>query len=269
MELGLNGKVVGVTGSAGGIGKSIAERFAAEGCRVMICDVNEGLLRQTEREFLEKGCEVYAAKVDVTKADEVKAFIEEGCRRFGPLGVWVNNAGIYPQKQLTDMTPDEWDRLFGINVKSVFLCTCAAAQRMKQSGGGVIINAASFAALVPSAGSGGYAATKAAVLSMTRTFAAELAPHGIRVNAYIPGVIATDMTREVIQSKRDSLLGQIALHRLGAPEDVANAVVFLASEAAAYITGTYLEVSGGKLCVQNPDSCWAGQASAVEMERKT
>jgi len=141
-----------------------------------------------------------------------------------------------------------------INVRSVLLCTQAASAAMPQ--GGVIINAASFAALIGSAGSGAYAASKAAVLSLTKTFAAELAPKRIRVNAYIPGVIATGMTSDVISQKGEGLLTQIAIGRLGRPEDVASAVVFLASDAAGYLTGMALEISGGKLCVQNPDYAW-------------
>jgi short-subunit dehydrogenase len=133
--------------------------------------------------------------------------------------------------------------------------------------GGVIINAASFAALIGSAGSGAYAASKAAVLSLTKTFAAELAPRSIRVNAYIPGVIATGMTADVIAQRSDSLIAQIAIGRLGTPGDVANAVVFLASDAAAYMTGMALEISGGKFCVQNPDHAWKLMAQADQEDK--
>lgn len=259
MELGLKSKVAGITGSANGIGKAIAEKFAVEGCRVLLCDVNEEMLGKTEKEFRQKGYEVFAGRVDVTDQREIDDFISRACTKYGSVDIWVNNAGIYPQKEILDMTAEEWDRLFNINLKSVFLCTKSAVGWMKRRQTGVIINAASFAALIPSAGSGGYAATKAAVLSMTRTLAAELAPFGIRVNAYVPGVIETPMTQGVIEKKHGGLLSQIALHRLGQPGDVANAIVFLASDAAGYISGTYLEISGGKLCVQNPDFGWEKQ----------
>ena len=122
--------------------------------------------------------------------------------------------------------------------------------------GGVIINAASYAALIASAGSGAYAASKAAVYSLTKTLASELAPYGIRVNGFIPGVIQTGMTQAVVDQKGEELVNAIALHRLGMPKDVADAVLFLASEEASYLTGTFIEISGGKLCVQNPDFPW-------------
>jgi len=256
MQLGLQGKVVGVTGGANGIGKAIAEEFARQGCTLLLCDVNDHMLQQTRQEFTEKGYTVLAAKVDVTSSEQIGSFVQQATEQFGSIDIWINNAGIYPQKQIIDMSEQEWDRVFAINVKSVFLCSQAVAMQMKQQKAGVIINAASFAAVVPSAGSGAYAATKAAVLSMTKTLAAELAPHNIRCNAYIPGVIETPMTREVIEQKQDQLLSHIALHRLGLPRDVAHAIIFLASDAASYITGTTIEVSGGKLCVQNPDFGW-------------
>lgn len=142
-----------------------------------------------------------------------------------------------------------------VNVKSVFLCMKEAFKYMKDKGG-VILNAASYASLLGSAGSAAYAVSKAAVYSLTKCAAAEYAPYGIRVNGYIPGVIETEMTRGVIDIKKEELLGAIALHRLGQPEDVANAVAFLASREASYMTGTFIEISGGKLCVQNPDMPW-------------
>ena len=133
-----------------------------------------------------------------------------------------------------------------VNLKSVFLCAREAYRYMKEQGG-VIINAASYAAVIASAGSGAYAASKSAVYSLTKTLAAELAPYHIRVNGFIPGVIKTGMTQGVVEQKGDELVGAIALHRLGAPVDVANAVAFLASEEASYLTGTFIEISGGKL----------------------
>ncbi|MEG0649344.1 MAG: SDR family oxidoreductase, partial [Oscillospiraceae bacterium] len=122
-----------------------------------------------------------------------------------------------------------------------------------KNGGGVIINAASYAAVISSAGSGAYAASKSAVFSLTKTMAAEMAPYGIRVNGFIPGVIETGMTQNVVAQNADRILSQIALAKLGQPEDVAGAVLYLMSDVAKYITGTFIEISGGKLCVQNPD----------------
>lgn len=264
MELGLKNKVVGITGGADGIGLATARLMAAEGCRLMLCDLNEAKLRETETELTGGGAAVLARRVDVTKPQEVSAFVTEGLARFGAIDVWINNAGIYPQKALMEMSMEEWERLLAVNLTSVLICTRAVCGVMKKSGGGVVVNAASFAGLVPSAGSGGYAATKAAILSLTRTFAAELAVHGIRVVAYAPGVIETPMTRGVVDARREALLAQVPLHRLGRPEDVAKAIVFLASEAAGYITGTHLEITGGKLCVQNPEQPWRNAARTEE-----
>ena len=256
MELGLKGKVVGITGGAEGIGLATARQMAAEGCRLMLCDVHEAKLQEAAKHLAGLGTMVLARRVDVTRSTEVSAFVAEGHERFGAIDVWINNAGLYPQRPLMDMAQEEWDRLLAVNMTSVLTSTQAVARVMRQARSGVVINAASFAGLVPSAGSGGYAATKAAILSLTRTFAAELAVHGIRVVSYAPGVIETAMTRGVVDERREALVAQVPLRRLGTPEDVAKAIVFLASDAAAYITGTHLEITGGKLCVQNPEAPW-------------
>lgn len=254
MDLGLQGKVAGVTGAADGIGLALARRLAAEGCHLLLCDINASRLAQAGAELAGRGAEVETTLADVTDPAQVQAAVDRAISRFGGIDIWVNNAGIYPQKPLVEMCVEDWDRVFAINVRSVFLCTRVVAPVMKARGGGVILNASSFAALIPSAGSGAYAATKAAVLSLTRTYAAELAPWGIRVNAYAPGVIETAMTRDVIDARRAVLLAQVPLGRLGTPEEVADAIAFLASDAARYVTGTCLEITGGKLCVQNADA---------------
>lgn len=256
MELGLQNKVVGITGGADGIGRAIARQMAREGCRLLVCDIQEDKLEQTRAELAARNAEVMARRVDVTDAAQVRECVRAAEERFGGVDVWINNAGIYPQKPLVEMDRSDWDRVWAVNVTSVFLCIQAVSALMKQRKSGVIINAASFAGLVPSAGSGAYAATKAAILSLTRTYAAELAVYGIRVNAYSPGVIETAMTQGVIAARREGLVAQIPLHRLGTPEEVARAVVFLASEAASYMTGTHLEITGGKLCVQNAETPW-------------
>jgi NAD(P)-dependent dehydrogenase (short-subunit alcohol dehydrogenase family) len=144
-----------------------------------------------------------------------------------------------------------------VNIKSVYYGALIAADKIRKRGGGVLINAASFASLMPSLGSGAYAASKAAVYSITKSLAAELAPFNIRVIGYIPGVIETEMTASTIKSKRELLESQIAMKRVGDSEEVANAVLFMASDKASYITGTFIEISGGKLCVQNPKDAWS------------
>ena len=250
MNLGYKDKVVGVTGAASlkGIGFAIARALQEEGAKVFLCDLNADALAQASAAL--GGVETYA--VDVSNEDEVKNMFHAAMQHFGRLDVFVNNAGIYPQGPLCEMSAAQWDKVMNVNLRSVFLCGCEAFRRMKERGG-VIINAASYAAVLASAGSGAYAASKAAVYSLTKTMAAEMAPFKVRVNGFIPGVIETGMTQAVVAERHDQLVGQIALARLGQPEDVGNALAFLASDAASYLTGTFIEVSGGKLCVQNPD----------------
>ncbi len=252
-------KVVGITGAAStnGIGFAIAKKFLEEGAEVFICDLNGSALLEAKEELL-KINNIETFEVNVGDAGQVKELFKKVKERYGGIDIFINNAGIYPQASLTEMTPEEFDKTMNVNLKSVFLCSQEAFKCMKDQGG-VIIQAASYAALMPSAGSGAYAASKAAVVSLTKTMAAEFAPYNIRVNGFIPGVIETGMTQGVIESKREELHQAIALHRLGTPEDVANAVSFLASDEATYITGTFIEISGGKYCVQNPHLAWKGR----------
>lgn len=256
MAFDYRGKVVGVTGAAGqkGIGFAIAKKFAEQGAKVFICDLNEKALEEAKA-ALEPFGEVQIYAADVSSQESVQNMFRQAKDFYGKIDVFVNNAGIYPQVMLCEMEESQWDTIMNVNLKSVFLCAKEAFSYMKESGG-CIINAASYAALIGSAGSGAYAASKAAVHSLTKTLAAELAPFGIRVNGFIPGVIETGMTKGVIDQKRKELEQSIALRRLGTPEDVANAVAFLGSEEAAYLTGTFIEITGGKLCVQNPHAPW-------------
>lgn len=256
MPFNYSGRVVGVTGAGGtaGIGFAIAKKFLESGAKVFICDLNEEALNLAA-EALKPFGDVRTFKTDVSKERDVKTMFEAAYKAYGKIDVFVSNAGIYPQKLVCEMTEQQWDTVMNVNLKSVFLCAREVFHYMKDKGG-VLINAASYASLMASAGSGAYAASKAAVYSLTKTLAAELAPYNIRVNGFIPGVIETGMTKGVIDEKRGELEGAIALHRLGAPEDVANAVAFLASDEASYMTGTFMEVSGGKLCVQNPHMPW-------------
>ncbi len=256
MELGLKDKVAVITGGSRGIGNAIARRMAGEGCKVCITGTNEQTMNEAVDKMKSEGAEIHGNVTDVTDSDSMREYVQKITDKLGGIDIWVNNAGICLYGPIADMAEDDWDRVVNVNMKSVFLCTKYVSCIMKEKNKGVIINAASFASVIPSANSGVYAATKAAVLSMTKTLAAELAPWNIRVNAYIPGVIATDMTQKAIYQDTDFMLKTIAQQRFGTVEDVAGAVVFLSSDAAAYITGTSLEISGGKFCVQNADFPW-------------
>ena len=256
MDLGYQGKVVGVSGAASphGIGFAIARRMLQEGAKVFICDLKQETVDEAVALLGEFGI-VRGYACDVSSEEAVDTMFSNAMADFGQVDVFVSNAGIYPTVPLMEMSVKLWDTVMGVNLRSVFLCAKAAYRCMKEKGG-VIINAASFAALIPSAGSGAYAASKAAIHSLTKSLAAELAPFNIRVNDFIPGVIHTPMNDKILTANGDKLAEQMALRRLGKPDDVAKAVVFLASDAADYLTGTQIEISGGKLCVQNPDYGW-------------
>lgn len=256
MELGLKDKAVVITGGATGIGKAAALAFAREGCKLAICGRSQKKLLNVELEFQQAGFPLLTKTADASKNDELAAFAEVVVKAYGKIDIWVNNAGIYPQGALMDMSEAEWEEVMNINLKSVFLGSKVAFSYMKDQKKGVILNAASFASLIPSAGSGAYAVSKVGISWLTKVLAAELAPYNIRVNAYIPGLIRTDITEGVIAENEERFASQVALNRLGEPEDLAGGIIFLASDAAGYITGTQLEISGGKLCVQNPHYAW-------------
>ncbi len=191
---------------------------------------------------------------DVADSSQVEGAVGNVLDRWSRVDILVNNAGIYLVKPLSEMREEEWDRVVAVNLKGVFNCCRSVLPAMKKARWGRIINASSFAAKIPALGACAYAASKAGVLAFSRVLAGEVGPYNITVNCYIPGTIATEMTAGARAEWGDSLLGTLALRRWGEPEDVARAVLFLASEAAGYITGASLEISGGKLVVQNP---WA------------
>jgi len=257
MELGVKGKVVVITGGASGIGLASALAFAREGCTVAICSRNPDKLASAAKEFAAKGYELLTAVADVSLEKELQGFARQVHDQYGRIDVWINNAGVSPKARLIDMSGDEWDDLMRINLKGVFLGSQIAAKMMKESGGGVILNASSFASVMPSATSGAYAASKAAVTSLTRSLAAELAPLGIRVIAYIPGIVVTDINKKRIEQFGPQLKADIALNRWGKTEEVAGVLVFLASDIASYITGTAIEITGGKFSIQNPEAPWS------------
>jgi 3-oxoacyl-[acyl-carrier protein] reductase len=244
IETGLKGKVVIVTGGAAGIGLATARRFAQDGCRVASWDVKDG----------ETQVGGIFQKVDVTSATSVDGAVEEVTGRLGSVYVLVNNAGILRDGQLIKykdgavagvMSDEQFDSVISVNLKGVFTCTRAVAPRMIAAGGGVILNASSVVGLYGNFGQTNYVATKAGVIGMTRVWARELGKFQIRVNAVAPGFIATEMIRQMPEKIQQTLIGRTPLGRMGQPEDVANAYAWLASDQAAFITGTVLGVDGG------------------------
>ncbi len=256
----LNGKVAIVTGAAQGIGRAIALRLADEGADVAIVDVNPTGSAAVAAEVEARGRRAVALKVDVTRADEVAAMVQQTVEALGRIDILVNNAGIQTVAWLQEMREADWDRMFAVNVKAMWLCSRAVAEQMiKQGEGGRIVNASSRAGKVASAlPIGAYVTTKHAVIGLTRSMALELAPHRILVNAYRPGVVDTPMwdyiDREVGakrglppgKAKADAV-AQIPLGRSEQPEDVARLVAFLVSAESDYMTGQAINVTGGSV----------------------
>lgn len=260
MELGLKNRVVVITGGATGIGRATAEAFLQEGARVAVLGRRLEPLAEFHEQMCEQGHEVYYESCDVTQPEQVRAYAERVKAHFGSLDVWINNAGIAINKPFMQFTAQDWDQICSVNMKAVFDCTQIASSLMIPQGSGVIINASSFCAKIPHANGVLYAATKAAVSNMTRSTAAALAPYGIRVLGYIPGMIVTPISEEMVAQYREKFTKDIALGRLGCPEDLAKPIVFMASDAAGYMTGFDLEISGGKFTVQDCAMPWRMKA---------
>jgi 3-oxoacyl-[acyl-carrier protein] reductase len=243
IETGLQGKVVVVTGGANGIGRATAARFAAEGSRVAVWDVAE----PDTSEFL-------FCSTDVTDAANVDQAVAKTLAQWGAIDVLVNNAGIlrdailvkYKDGAVVSTIADEvFDSVIAVNLKGVFHCTRAVAPHMIRRGGGVILNASSVVALYGNFGQTSYIAAKAGVIGMTKVWARELGRYGIRVNAVAPGIIDTAMIQGMPEKILQGMKDHTPLGRLGRPEEVANAYLWLASEAASFVHGAVLSVDGG------------------------
>ncbi|WP_022902892.1 SDR family NAD(P)-dependent oxidoreductase [Curtobacterium sp. B8] len=248
MHLDLTDRVVVVTGAARGIGAVIAERFVAEGCRVAALDLGFPDVADHGHALPDR------IVCDVTDPASVRAAVATVVERHGTVDVLVNNAGINVEGTVADLGWEGWRRCMDVNAGGTFLVSQAVAPVMQAAGRGRIINAASFAAIVPSVGSAAYAASKAAVVQFTRVLASELGPWDITVNAYAPGMVPTAMNgfADMPPDRQDRLLDTLSLRRWETADDVADLLVFLASDAAGYITGTLVDVSGGKLATQIP-----------------
>jgi len=254
MELNFKGKNVVITGGSAGIGLAAAKLFAECGANVAICARREEKLKAAVEEIKKIGTKVYGQLCDVGKSAQLFEFADNAEKALGTINVWVSNAGIAKPAKIADTTEESWNEQFDVNLKSVFIGAKIARDKMKD--GGVLINASSFASIIPSVNTGVYAATKAAISSLTKTLSSELAPYNIRVVGYIPGLIATDINKERIANEHDSLMESISMRKFGTAEDIANAIVFLASDYASYISGVDLEISGAKFATQNPIAAW-------------
>jgi 3-oxoacyl-[acyl-carrier protein] reductase len=254
MLIDLSGKVAIVTGGGRGIGRVIATTLAEEGVTVVVTDVRQDLLDAVTSEWEERDWPGLQLLVDVRHAADCQAAAAAVEREFGRIDVLVNNAGVAGGDRVEKMSEERWDANLDITLKGTMLMCQAVIPAMKRQRSGRIINASSFAAVIPSIGGAAYAASKAGVVSLTRVLASELGPHDVTVNAYAPGMVPTEMNHfaERPEADQQRLLDTLSLRRWGAPEEVANLVCFLASDKAAYITGALIEVSGGKFATQMP-----------------
>ena len=240
------GKTAVVTGGSRGIGRAICLELARGGANVMLCYAgNEQAALDTVAACEALGAKAAAMRCDVSKTDEVKALVDAALQQFGAVHILVNNAGITRDGLLMTMKEDACDQVLDTNLKGAFLTMKAVARTMMKQRYGRIVNLSSVVGLHGNAGQVNYAASKAGVIGMTKSLAKELASRGVTVNAVAPGFIDTDMTAALPQAARDALLPTIPTQRLGAAEEVAQAVAFLASDQAAYITGQVLAVDGG------------------------
>jgi 3-oxoacyl-[acyl-carrier protein] reductase len=238
-------KVAIVTGSARGIGFEIARVLCEDGYSVMLSDVNEEGLNKAKEELCSKGYKVGTCKADVSSAEDADRLVAETIKELGGIDVLVNNAGITRDGLLMRMNEDQWDLVLKINLKGTFLMSKAVVRPMLKQKGGSVINIASVIGLMGNAGQANYAASKAGIIGFTKSFAKEFGRKGIRSNAIAPGFIKSDMTDVLTDNVKEQMLAQIPMNTFGNPRDVANAVSFLASNKASYITGQVLTVDGG------------------------
>jgi 3-oxoacyl-[acyl-carrier protein] reductase len=241
----LAGKVALVTGAAQGIGKAIALMLATHGADIIAADINLEQAETTAKEAEALGRGAIAIKVDVTRLDDVERMVASAVGRFGKIDILINNAGIARDKLVLRMTEEDWDVVLNVNLKGTFNCTKAVIRYMSKQRGGKIVNIASVVGEMGNAGQANYSASKAGVIGLTKTIAREFAQRGINVNAIAPGYIQTAMTESLPDKAKEELKRLIPVERLGQPEDVAHAVLFLVSEASSYITGHILNVNGG------------------------
>ncbi|MBN2031794.1 MAG: SDR family oxidoreductase [Deltaproteobacteria bacterium] len=244
----LEGRAAIVTGAARGIGKAVSLAFVREGAGVALIDLEKKRLDSLQSEIRKKGGKALAVACDISKASEVKQMVEQAHKAFGRIDILVNNAGIIRRGTIETVTEEEWDQVIGVNLKGPFNCCKAVVEIMKNQGYGKIVNVSSVAGKTGDITSApGYGPSKAGMDALTKTLARHLALYGINVNGVAPHAIETEMSAEWPPEKKKAVIDAIPLKRLGKPEEVAEAILFLVSDSAAFITGEIIDVNGGFL----------------------
>ena len=238
-------RVALITGASRGIGRSIAMALAAGGAKIVAVDIDQQATDAFVAELKTGGTEAVGIQGNVTRPADVEQMVQSAKEAFGRIDILVNNAGITRDALLLRMKDEDWDAVLDVNLKGAFLCTRSVAKLMSKQRSGRIINIASVVGQMGNAGQANYCASKAGLMGLTRSNARELAKRNVTVNAVAPGFIATDMTDALPENVRQELAAQIPLERLGSAEDIAHAVMFLASDQSGYITGQVLGVNGG------------------------
>lgn len=241
----LENKVCLITGSARGIGYSIAEKFADNGAKIVLSDILDDQVQEAAGRLSSSGAEVMALSADVSDSEQVHRMVGEAVEKMGSLDVVVNNAGVTRDTLMIRMSEDDWDFVLRVNLKGAFLVSQAAAKVMMKQRSGKIINISSVVGLMGNVGQTNYSSSKAGLIGLTKSSAKELAARGICVNAIAPGYVETEMTEKLSDAAKSAFLENIPLKRGGKPLDIANAALFLASPLADYITGHVLSVNGG------------------------
>jgi 3-oxoacyl-[acyl-carrier protein] reductase len=264
MLIDLKGKVGIVTGAGAGIGRELALTLAREGVTTVALDVSRQGLDAFARQLAAEGLKGTCFECDVRDGARIKEIVQLVAERYGRIDILLNNAGVAPGGTVETLSEEAWDLNVDINLKGTFLMSRAVVPIMKKQKYGRIINAASFAAIIPSFGNAAYSASKAGVVFFTRVLAGEVGPWGITVNCYAPGMIPTGINNfdKLPQDKQEKLLNTLTLRRWETPADVAGLICFLASDLAAYITGTLIDCSGGKLATQRPEVAYEAAADA-------
>jgi 3-oxoacyl-[acyl-carrier protein] reductase len=241
----LKDKVAIITGSASGIGQATAVKFAAEGAKVVVCDVNQSGIDSVVSSLVQSGAVAVGYVVDVTNKTQIAEMVAAVKAQFGRIDVLVNNAGIVQDAQLIKMTEEQFDRVIDINLKGVYNCARAVVDTMVEQGSGVILNASSVVGVYGNFGQTNYAAAKFGVIGFVKTWAKELGKKGIRANAVCPGFVATPILKAMPEKVIQDMEARVPMKRMAQPEEIANVYAFLASDEASYINGAAIEVTGG------------------------